>query len=563
METIKNIHNKVLLAKLYKITLSLIYLSILCYLLFGIYLRTLAYDVPSGDDTALHAYFTKLVMANPKIIISRVYYPSLYHLGLAFITWILRLQVDNIPKVIGIVTFLIAIIGQLLYLLFFKKIFNNYSSIMITIITFDILSGKILQTLNDGSVVEFFVLFFILPLSLFSILKGRYLIAGIIAGLSWSCNITGALFATPILFISVINNVLLEKKNRIKKVVIFIMGFFTGSSVSIYKITKILLYALKQNSNLSGRSSPVFMDFSSISCYMFPYSKYTFYIILYMAMVVMFIVILLKKQLLWIPASYFMLLYLISTQSIPVLFSFQYRLARDMAFFGSFIVGLLIDALLEIYNKYFILKIKIKVNKKTIRIGNISLYTIFFVVLIICYIWYSNLKFFEETVTNYAMIRADKNNLETYMIINSFLNDQINIRNITIIGVGQISSWMIFYNTIPERDIEVFLIVPRSLSSLGAPKDQRIIKNNEIVDALMVKNNNFMNISSKYNIAIIVVESPKKSQWYGSEVVQLSRILMKKNFKKYNFDLLYAKYSNEYEVKVWINLNIFCKNKNS
>jgi len=539
------------------------------------YFLTLQHEVPSGDDPASHIYIALKLAEDPStIIFERVYnytivsfqYPNIIHCFTALLYYLTR-NVLFLIEFIKIYSFLLIPLGLLLYTYIVYSILEGLgftyrvSFALVFLALASILSRGILWTLSDGSIMELTAVLIILPLAILSLLRERYLVAGLLLVLS-SLNVLGfietIIVTTPWLFYLIMRKGLAPIKY-------IIVGSLLGGNIFllrlVYKLAYVsyIVFTTKSTAAIGGHTLTISPINALTTVYGSIWLFYT-YLAIYGFSILIFAYFrkyysyeeLLLASTLAIHSTLILLL----PQILPYNIDALVRFAR---------INLFLAALSTAFSIHIIFKPLIASKARiTILLSNshtfnyrfdLVLHRIGAIVALLVLISIIPLShtispiLYKSLNTHEGLIRIDDDRLNLYLDLREqFIRS--NETNIKILAVSQVSSWFRTLLTIPEKHIDVFLVATPEIYNTYSPQDPNRLVGLEIYNALV---NGDLTKLKEYGFKYVAVELPNEGQWYNPGIRDFASHLWEEDFRPIaKLALLHYDPTSRYGLKLWM-----------
>ena len=530
--------------------------------------------VSSGDDIAAHIYYTLFAYHKPDYIVPKIVngsiispgeYPNIIHYVFSLIRFF-SAEPLNIAKIYGLFSFFVLCIGVLLYVRLLQFTLGSLHLSLTSLILFTLLSPRVIQTLGDGSIMELFVVFILVPLAILYLIKDRVFLAGVMIGLS-TLNYLGIIEAILISFPFII-----LKIRNLKSWLNLILGIAAGGNIFLFNfINNTLIRALlalyipgiTPSTPLTGST---LLKFSRYGSYMFLSDKNSW--ILYTCLLLLslgiaaYVVLNYKKQTIKGAINYercnFCLAYiliwimLLSFTTLPILsqlqigFAAQTRILRVTSMLSTLpIVASL--ALLEEFLQAFFPRIRVTAKVCGRKIASLRKNL---PIILMSLILVLSLLLMTEPNLHQVLLSKPRGlirlNEESYTNLvyfkHAFLRYEINV---SIIAPTQVASWALPILTDFDNNVQVILM-SKFVNASGLP--EWMLKRLEIYQGIIHLN---ATILKKHNIKYIVAMLPYPDQWYDPNHKDFALKLWKTDFRNIA-NLMYGKTENCTScIKVW------------
>jgi hypothetical protein len=530
--------------------------------------------VPSGDDVAAHVYYTLLAYHKPNYVIPRIVnndvispgeYPNLIHYVFS-LACLFSLKPLEVAKIYGLFSFLILCFGVLLYMRVLQLTLGSLHLSLMSCIFFTLLSPRVIQTLGDGSIMELFVVFILIPLAIFCLIRGKVFLAGVIMGLS-SLNYLGMVEAALVLFPFII----LKVRNP-RSWLNLILGIIVGGNVFLFNainntlIRALLALYIPEISPSIPLTGSTLLKFSRYGEYMFLSNRNSW--ILYTCLllsslgIMLYIALNYRRGIVkrtinyercgaclayilsWVMLLAFTLFPLLSRLSIG--FEIQTRILRIASMMSTLPI-VASSSLLEEFLQTFFPKVKMVIKvceKRIISLREKSLIVLICLALLLSLLLATSPNLYRVLLSKPGgLIRLDEESYTSLMHFkNTFLQHETNV-NIT--AATQVASWALPILTDFDNNIRVILMSTITNTS-GLPR--WALTTVEIYNGIMHLN---ATILKKYNIKYIVAMLPRENQWYDPRSKDFALKLWKTDFSSIA-DLIYEKTDNCTScIKIW------------
>jgi len=278
-------HNSlaILNARKYALFFMIIALTMPFYIpyLYRVASLTIEPYVPSGDDVAAHVYYTLLAPHRPDYVIPKIVdgnvispgeYPNIIHYVFSLACFF-SFKPLELAKMYGLFSFFILCLGILLYAGIIRITLGSLHLSLMSCVFFTLLSPRVIQTLGDGSIMELFVVFILIPLAILCLIRGKIFLAGVIMGLS-SLNYLGmveaALMLLPFTILKIRNS---------RSWLNLILGIIVGGNIFLFNlinntlIRALLALYIPEISPSTPLTGSTLLKFSHYGEYMFLSNK--------------------------------------------------------------------------------------------------------------------------------------------------------------------------------------------------------------------------------------------------------------------------------------------------
>jgi|GEM_PF-5192428 len=534
--------------------------------------------VPSGDDIAAHVYYTLLASQKPSYVIPKIVngsiispgaYPNIIHYVFSLARFFSAEPLD-IAKIYGLFSFFILCFGVLLYVRLLQFTLGSLHLSLTSLILFTLLSPRVIQTLGDGSIMELFVVFILVPLAILCLIRGKVFFAGVMMGLS-SLNYLGMIETILILLPFIV----LRMRNwSLRSWLNLILGVIVGGNIFLFNainntlIRVLLALYIPKITPSTPLTGSKLLEVSQYGLYMFLSDKNSW--ILYACLfllslgVASYIILSYRRQkmkeginvnyercniclayiLSWVLLLAFTMLPLLSWLDLG--FAIQTRILRIISMLSILpIVASL--ALLEEFLQAFLPRVRMTVKvcgRKIVALRENLPIILTSLILMLLLLLTTEPNLYQVLLSKPSgLIRLNEESYASLVYFkDAFLRHEINV---SIIAPTQVASWALPILTDFDNNVQVILM-SKVVNASGLP--EWMLKRLEIYQGIIHLN---ATILKKHNIKYIVAMLPYPDQWYDPNHKDFALKLWKTDFNNIA-NLIYGKTENCTScIKVW------------